>query len=73
MDGKQRCTSIVAFMDGDIPFISPSTRERFYYRLGSHKGKQLPDVLKRRFDLMDMQGVEYDNLEDEQQRDIFRE
>ncbi len=75
IDGKQRCTSIVNFMDGKIPFISPHTKERYWYSMYGAKrgGLQLPDSLKRKFDQVQMQAVEYRDISDIQQRDIFRE
>ena len=75
IDGKQRCTSILNFMDGKIPFISPSTKQKFWLsKFGNQKsGTQLPETLKRRFEQITIQVVEYDGIKDEQQRDIFRE
>ncbi|WWD22834.1 hypothetical protein CI109_107328 [Kwoniella shandongensis] len=74
IDGKQRCTSIVYFMDGKIPFISPHTKTRFWYnkQASGRPGTQLPMALKNRFDTIAIQVVEYDNIPDEQQRDIFQ-
>ncbi|BEJ12104.1 hypothetical protein CspHIS471_0205640 [Cutaneotrichosporon sp. HIS471] len=74
IDGKQRCTSIQRFIDGRIPFISPSTREKFWYTAypGQKGGKQLPDRLKQRFDQLQIQIVEYRHLDMNQQRDIFQ-
>jgi hypothetical protein len=73
IDGKQRCTSIMRFMDGEIPFVSPATKERFYYRSTHSRGKVLPANLKSRFDMINVVAVEYDNISDETQRDVFRE
>ena len=75
IDGKQRCTSILFFVDGRIPFISPGTKEKFWYsKYGNKKsGKQLPPALIRKFEQITIQAVEYDGLKDAQQRDIFRE
>jgi len=75
IDGKQRCSSILNFMDGKIPFVSPNTKDKYWYTLFGNRrsGKQLPDTLKRRFEQISIQVVEYDNIKDEQQRDIFRE
>jgi hypothetical protein len=74
IDGKQRCSSIVYFMDGKIPFISTATKEKYWYtNPGSRKsGMALPPSLKTRFDQIQIQSVEYDQIPDEQQRDIFR-
>ena len=75
IDGKQRCTSILDFIDGKIPFVTRGTKEKYWYtKYGNHKsGRQLPESLKRKFDQITMQAVEYDGIKDEQQRDIFRE
>ncbi|WRT63537.1 uncharacterized protein IL334_000442 [Kwoniella shivajii] len=74
IDGKQRCSSILNFMDGKIPFISPNTKEKFWYnKLDSHRsGKQLPRDLKSNFDLLQLAAVEYHGMTDSQQRDVFQ-
>lgn len=75
IDGKQRCTSVQNFIDGRIPFISPGTKEKFWYTNfpGRTGGKPLPLALKPRFDNLNIQIVEYAHLDMNQQRDIFRE
>ena len=62
-------------MDGKIPFIPPNSREKYWYANygGGRSGSQVPDTLKKRFDRVQMQAVEYRGLSDIQQRDIFRE
>ncbi|WVR03288.1 hypothetical protein IAU60_000279 [Kwoniella sp. DSM 27419] len=74
LDGKQRCTSIQQFMDGLIPFISPATGERFWYtKFGTNKkGRQMPDSMKRDFDMIQLMAIEYDRLPDDTQRDLFQ-
>ncbi|WWC66942.1 uncharacterized protein I206_100849 [Kwoniella pini CBS 10737] len=73
IDGKQRCTSIQRFMDGQIPFISPNTKVKYWYtKFEGHRGKQLPKNLKDQFDLIQMMAVDYYNMSDEQQRDVFQ-
>lgn len=72
IDGKQRCTSIQRFMDGEIPYKTMSG-EKFFYRTGSGRGKQLPKSLKDRFDMLQIIVVEYDGVAESVQRDIFRE
>ncbi|KAK4684107.1 hypothetical protein P7C73_g6095, partial [Tremellales sp. Uapishka_1] len=76
IDGKQRCTSICNFMDGKIPFISPGTREHFYYKLApsARRGrmKLLPQNLKNKFDMFEIPTAEYDHLGTNEQRDIFQ-
>lgn len=59
-------------MDGEIPFITPN-RERLYYRrMVNQRGKQLPENLRKKFDMIQIQAVEYDRVSDEVQRDLFR-
>lgn len=60
-------------MDGEIPFITVERREKYWYKIGRNAGRQLPENLRKKFDLLDLQSVEYENLTDRQQRDIFRE
>ena len=74
IDGKQRCTSLLGFMDGSIPFVSKNKQRYWYTKYANHKqGIQLPETLKRRFENIQLQIVEYPDLTEEQQRDIFRE
>jgi hypothetical protein len=73
IDGKQRCTAIVRFMDGEIPYVPPGTRRKLYYRGTRGRGEPLPNGLKNRFDMTNVVAVEYDHIADETQRDIFRE
>ncbi|WWC97185.1 hypothetical protein V866_004064 [Kwoniella sp. B9012] len=73
IDGKQRCTSILWFMDGKIPFESPNTRQKYWYnKFAGHRGQQLPRDLKTQFDLIQMTAVEYYDMTDIQQRDVFQ-
>jgi hypothetical protein len=75
IDGKQRCSSIVDFISGKIPFLSPATGERFWYcksvKMGTN-GKLATQAMKSRFDMIQIQAVEYDFIPDTVQRDIFR-
>lgn len=72
IDGKQRCTSIVRFMDGEIPFVSPETKEKLWFKDGPGKRKLLPMPLRRHFEQVNLPAVTYKELGEEQQRDIFR-
>lgn len=75
IDGKQRCTSILRFIDGEVPYIAPD-KTKYYYRLGEgvpRTAKELPPALKTRFDMISLVIVEYDDISDDVQRDIFRE
>jgi hypothetical protein len=76
IDGKQRCSSIMDFMSGKIPFVSQTTKEKFWYtksaKMGA-RGKLCPLAMKNKFDMIQIQAVEYENISDAVQRDIFRE
>lgn len=76
IDGKQRCSSIMDFMSGKIPFHSTNTGEKFWYikspKMGA-RGKLCPLAMKNKFDMIQIQAVEYEGISDSVQRDIFRE
>jgi hypothetical protein len=76
IDGKQRCSSIVDFISGKIPFLSPATGEKFWYckspKMGA-RAKLCTPAMKTRFDMVQIQAVEYEGISDAVQRDIFRE
>lgn len=75
IDGKQRCSSIMNFMNGVISFRG-ADKVRYYYKIPSdarkRTGQLLPPALRRQFDMKNLFTVEYENLTLEQQRDIFR-
>jgi hypothetical protein len=64
------------FMSGKIPFHSPNTGEKFWYikspKMGA-RGKICPTAMRNKFDMIQIQAVEYDGISDSIQRDIFRE
>jgi hypothetical protein len=76
IDGKQRCSSIMDFMSGKIPFHSPNTGEKFWYvkspKMGA-RGKLCTVAMRNKFEMIQIQAVEYDSISDAIQRDIFRE
>ncbi|THU79356.1 hypothetical protein K435DRAFT_558726, partial [Dendrothele bispora CBS 962.96] len=77
IDGKQRLTSIYKFMDGDIPHRDPITNEKFWFRIKDsvHDGKKarlLPDRYRRAFANKQIVCVEYQDLTDANERDIFQ-
>lgn len=72
IDGKQRCTSVINFYDGKIPFKSPSGHKFWYTAHGVRGGQTLSPALKRKFDQISLQVVEYPNPTKEEQRDIFQ-
>lgn len=75
IDGKQRCSSVVDFMDGKIPFVSPATGRKYWYKKfdPAEKGELCTPAMKNKFDMIQIQAVEYDGIADSIQRDIFRE
>ncbi|WVQ93954.1 hypothetical protein IAU59_001032 [Kwoniella sp. CBS 9459] len=74
IDGKQRLTSMSWFIDGKIPFVSPATKERFWYKKALHAkhGRQMPPQLMQHFEMLSIQVAEYRDMSDEQQRDVFQ-
>lgn len=74
IDGKQRCSSVVEFMDGKIPFVSPATGEKYWYKKAkpTERGHLCTPAMRSKFDMIQIQAVEYDGVSDEVQRDIFR-
>ncbi|KAF8174612.1 hypothetical protein K438DRAFT_1848583 [Mycena galopus ATCC 62051] len=87
IDGKQRLTSIHRFVEGLIPHKDPSTGEKLWYRDNpeaassstskSHKPKPKPKKLlparfRNLFDGKMVVCVEYHDLEDSDEREIFQ-
>lgn len=62
-------------MDGKIPFISPATGKKYWYKKfnPNEKGELCTPAMKNKFDMIQIQAVEYDGIADSIQRDIFRE
>ncbi|KAJ3786198.1 hypothetical protein GGU10DRAFT_311458 [Lentinula aff. detonsa] len=79
IDGKQRLTSIQLFMDGLVSFYSPGsiiTGHKYWYRIaetGEKKTKALlPERLRAMFANKQIVCVEYAELTDAEERDIFK-
>ncbi|KAJ3910738.1 hypothetical protein F5879DRAFT_928693 [Lentinula edodes] len=78
IDGKQRLTSIQLFMDGLIPHRDPITGQKYWYKIpqspnASEKKQQvLPDKLQTMFANKQIVCVEYSELSDLEERDIFK-
>ncbi|KAJ4001634.1 hypothetical protein F5050DRAFT_1722132 [Lentinula boryana] len=76
IDGKQRLTSIQLFMDGLIPHRDPITGHKYWYRIaetGEKKTKELlPERLRAMFANKQIVCVEYAELTDAEERDIFK-
>ncbi|KAI0067409.1 hypothetical protein BV25DRAFT_1819733 [Artomyces pyxidatus] len=72
IDGKQRLTSLQKFMDGMIPHKDSVTGRRFWYKSGPGQRTLLPKNLLQIFANKQIVCVEYDNLTDDQEREIFQ-
>ncbi|KIM81490.1 hypothetical protein PILCRDRAFT_821276 [Piloderma croceum F 1598] len=77
IDGKQRLTSIHRFMDGLICHKDPFTNEKLWYKdvgtsgKGSKK-KLLPEKYRRLFANKQIVCIEYQDITDDDEREIFQ-
>ncbi|KAJ9475693.1 DUF262 domain-containing protein [Pseudozyma hubeiensis] len=73
IDGKQRISSICAFLDNDIPVREPSTGRKFWYKEDLPLGKTpaLTPAQRRKFDNEQITVVEFEGLSEETERDMF--
>ncbi|KIK95535.1 hypothetical protein PAXRUDRAFT_826921 [Paxillus rubicundulus Ve08.2h10] len=78
IDGKQRLTSIQRFMDGMIPHKDPLTGEKYWYKSsaasqsGRSPGMLLPEKYRRLFANKQIVCIEYQDLPDSEEREIFQ-
>ncbi|PBK95210.1 hypothetical protein ARMGADRAFT_1011083 [Armillaria gallica] len=77
IDGKQRLTSIHRFMEGLIPHRDHDTGRKYWYRdhpgvPSSRQKNILPETLRRLFANKQIVCVEYSDLTDDGERDIFQ-
>lgn len=73
IDGKQRLTSLSRFMDGMIYYKDPDTKEKYWYKDAPGKPRQvLPESYQRLFANKQIVCVEYTDLKDDDERDIFQ-
>ncbi|TFK28924.1 hypothetical protein FA15DRAFT_664562 [Coprinopsis marcescibilis] len=75
VDGKQRLTSMQRFLDGQVPH--KDTKKTWWFTIPVHSaGKankfELPERAKAEFKAKVIQCVEYRNLEEGSEREIFR-
>ncbi|EJU04060.1 hypothetical protein DACRYDRAFT_20725 [Dacryopinax primogenitus] len=74
VDGKQRLTSILKFMNSEVHYISRKTGHKYYWdRVRGVKGAQiLPDAWKSEFERAQMTTVSFTDLSPYEERDIFQ-
>ncbi|KAL4071897.1 hypothetical protein V8B97DRAFT_1942097 [Scleroderma yunnanense] len=76
IDGKQRLTSIQRFMDGEIPHKDPENGDKYFYKssAASQSGRSmlLPERYKRLFANKQIVCIEYQDLPDADEREIFQ-
>lgn len=74
IDGKQRLTSIQKFLDGQIPHKDSFTNEKLWYKSSAQnpRRKLLPQQLRTLFANKQVVCVEYSDLTDNQEREIFQ-
>ncbi|GLB43075.1 putative protein of unknown function DUF262 [Lyophyllum shimeji] len=76
IDGKQRLTSIQRFMDGLIPHKDPESGEKWWYRDtgagGKTRRKVLPERFRRIFQDKQVVCVEYQDVTEDDEREIFQ-
>ncbi|KAJ7590773.1 hypothetical protein C8J56DRAFT_542375 [Mycena floridula] len=70
IDGKQRLSSIQRFMNGDINYKDSVTGKRLFFQ-GEGKKKVITPQQRQRLEGSQIPCVEYRNLTDEQEREIF--
>ncbi|VDC00853.1 unnamed protein product [Peniophora sp. CBMAI 1063] len=75
IDGKQRLTSIRRFMNGEICQLNPAEpRDKWWYKSTDKEqpGYILPNPYRNQFKNAQMTYVEFEGLDDQQQREVFR-
>ncbi|ORY62721.1 hypothetical protein BCR35DRAFT_194741 [Leucosporidium creatinivorum] len=71
-DGKQRISSICAFMRGEF-FVRDDAKTAFHYRSPPGKPKvALSKAARAEFDALELRYVAYDSLTDDQERELFQ-
>ncbi|KDQ58197.1 hypothetical protein JAAARDRAFT_35021 [Jaapia argillacea MUCL 33604] len=75
IDGKQRLTSIYRFMDGLIPHKDPTCSEKLWFKDLGTKGVRrtiLPEKYRRLFANKQIVCVEYQDITQDDEREIFQ-
>ncbi|BFZ64241.1 hypothetical protein YB2330_005380 [Saitoella coloradoensis] len=74
VDGKQRLSSIKAFMLGQIPYVGRD-KKKYYYTLEGvpdRRAKLLPEKARQKFKEQSLLCIEYKELKPEQEEDLFQ-
>jgi hypothetical protein len=75
VDGKQRLTSIVKFLDGHIGYRDPDTRKLWWYQVpAAHRGRrnEITAEGRRKFEDKRITCVEYRALSPASEREVFQ-
>ncbi|KAI0051183.1 hypothetical protein FA95DRAFT_1554754 [Auriscalpium vulgare] len=72
VDGKQRLTSILLFIDGQIPYQDPATRKLWYFTAPDGKKALIPEHGRKLFAEKVLTCVEYRHLSMSAERDVFQ-
>ncbi|KAG5642842.1 hypothetical protein DXG03_002048 [Asterophora parasitica] len=76
VDGKQRLTSLMRFMDGLIPYRDPMTSDTFYFTDANNTDafprKILPEKYRRLFANKQIVCVEYHDLTERDEMEVFQ-
>ncbi|PIL34001.1 hypothetical protein GSI_03709 [Ganoderma sinense ZZ0214-1] len=75
VDGKQRLTSIQRFFDGQIPYVNPKTKKKWWYTISTARKQsklEIPERYKEDFAEKIVTCVEYHGLPHVDERDIFQ-
>ncbi|KAL4244696.1 hypothetical protein ABKN59_010358 [Abortiporus biennis] len=75
VDGKQRLTSIFRFLRGEIPYKDPITGDKYWYSAVGNNFKTvklLPERYRKIFKTKSIVCIEYHNLPQDTEREIFK-
>ncbi|UZJ56423.1 hypothetical protein CBS101457_005743 [Exobasidium rhododendri] len=72
VDGKQRLSSIYAFMRNEIPIREPHSNKAFWFKPSRLKRYGLTEKQRDRFSQIQINCVEYRDLTEELERDMFQ-
>ncbi|GJE94133.1 hypothetical protein PsYK624_103010 [Phanerochaete sordida] len=73
IDGKQRLTSLRRFLDGEIAHKDLTTGKKYFFKQAKGaKRAILPQTLVRSFQMKQIVCMEYSEIDEEQEREIFQ-